>query len=114
MSAFVSPFHYADTETPAGYECGDCGASGVKLWREYQTFLSGQTLRCLDCACKAEKKKPEDLEGDSVGWMVPAVPTEEGDTFWGYSSVPQAGVEWWHRLPSSYVYSEHRWVKLIG
>lgn len=36
---------------------------------------------------------------DSIGWLVPAVPTEEDDTYWGYTSVPQPGVEWWQRLP---------------
>lgn len=36
---------------------------------------------------------------DSIGWLVPAIPTEDGDTFWGYTSVPQAGCAWWHRLP---------------
>jgi hypothetical protein len=34
------------------------------------------------------------------GWMVPAVPTEENDAYWGYSSIPQAGCEWWYHLPS--------------
>lgn len=37
---------------------------------------------------------------DTIGWRVPAVPTEEGDTFWGYTSVPDAGVQWWRRLPT--------------
>lgn len=37
---------------------------------------------------------------DTIGWRVPAVPTEDGSTFWGYTSVPQPGVEWWHRLPT--------------
>lgn len=30
-----------------------------------------------------------------------AVPTEEGDTFWGYTSVPDDGVKWWDNLPKS-------------
>lgn len=37
---------------------------------------------------------------DQIGWRVPAVPTEENDTYWGYSSVPQAGLSWWERLPT--------------
>ena len=113
-SVVVNPFHYADTGTPAGYECSDCGASGAKLWREYQTFLENQDLRCFDCACKQQKKDPATLEGDSVGWFVPAVPTEDGSSYWGYTSVPQPGVEWWHRLLCSHVYFERRWVKLAG
>ena len=37
--------------------------------------------------------------GCSIGWLVPAVPTEEGNTFWGYTSVPYQGVYWWDNLP---------------
>lgn len=37
---------------------------------------------------------------DQIGWRVPAVPTEEGDTYWSYTSVPDAGVQWWRRLPT--------------
>jgi hypothetical protein len=36
---------------------------------------------------------------DQIGWLVPAVPTEEGDTYWGYTSVPSAGCVWWFLLP---------------
>lgn len=37
---------------------------------------------------------------DQLGNLIPAVPTEEGDTFWGYTSTPDAGVAWWKSLPS--------------
>lgn len=37
---------------------------------------------------------------DQIGWRVPAVPTEDGSTFWGYTSVPDAGVRWWRDLPT--------------
>ena len=37
---------------------------------------------------------------DTIGWRVPAVPTEDGSTFWGYTSVPDAGCAWWRRLPT--------------
>ena len=33
-----------------------------------------------------------------IGWSVPAVPTKDG-SFWGYTSVPQSGVDWWSSLP---------------
>jgi len=36
----------------------------------------------------------------TTGSLVPAVPTEQADTFWGYSSVPIAGVAWWRALPT--------------
>ena len=37
---------------------------------------------------------------DQVAGRVCAVPTVEGDTMWGYTSIPQAGVQWWKRLPN--------------
>ena len=36
---------------------------------------------------------------DQIGWLVPAIPDEECETYWGYTSVPQPGCEWWYRLP---------------
>jgi hypothetical protein len=97
---------------PTSYRCGECGASGCKLWREYQTFLVHLSLYCARCAAKAQKKDISDMdqEGsytdpdgfrcDQIGWLVPAVPTQENDTFWGYTSVPQPGVMWWRGLPT--------------
>ncbi len=45
--------------------------------------------------------KIEREKTDQIGWRMPAVPTAENDTYWGYTSVPQAGCDWWHRLPST-------------
>jgi hypothetical protein len=117
--AAIAAFKYSDGAAPTGYVCTTCGASGVKLWREYQVFANHTELVCCDCAGKsqdrgkdvaridAEGRIPWDCDGqipeqrtDSIGWCVPAVPTEEGDTFWGYTSVPDAGVRWWKRLPN--------------
>jgi hypothetical protein len=93
-----------------GYVCSKCGASGVKLWR-HQTFLDHVDLMCAKCA---GEKTGVDTTGitddgkvlgthemmtDTFGFMVPAVPTYDG-TFWGYTSVPQDGVNWWRGLPS--------------
>ena len=36
---------------------------------------------------------------DQIGWYVPAVPDETLTTYYGYTSVPQPGVDWWERLP---------------
>lgn len=91
---------YASTTTPEGYVCKECGANGVRLYREYNTFLDNQVLRCTACALKDQKKTEPDQESvHSIGWLVAAVPTEDNDTYWGYTSVPQPGVEWWDRLP---------------
>jgi hypothetical protein len=68
-------------------------------------------LLCVSCAGKDQKKdistmdktgmRIDDLgqRTDQIGWLVPAVPTDEGTTFWGYTSVPQDKVDWWQDLP---------------
>jgi len=91
--------------------CNNCGAQGVKLWREYQTFLNEQTLLCSDCTGISTGKKYligqdgrawSDLMecwNDSVEFRVPAVPTDDG-TFLGFTSVPYNDVVKWRRLPN--------------
>lgn len=115
-SVKTKPLVYATSlgKTPKGYECGVCGIKGVKLWREYNTFLCYQTLYCVECGRGGEPPKYADLfkpitatewgECDQMthpkaGSLVPAVPTEDGDTYWGYTSVPSLGVVWWRSLP---------------
>lgn len=119
----IAPFDYALAAAPSGYHCGQCGAQGVKLWRDYNTFLCFQSLLCGACAC-AEQSNLERaftvtevdggkvrvtehpdrhgmnvFGGDQIGCRVPAVPTSDGSTFWGYTSVPADGVSWWFSLP---------------
>lgn len=105
---------YLSSVPPDGYKCTSCGANGRKLWREYQTCADYTELVCCDCAGKSQKTDVSRIDAngtiptegdpswrtDTIGWRVPAVPTEEGDTFWGYTSVPQLGVNWWRRLPT--------------
>lgn len=102
---------YTKHAVPDGYVCADCGAFGVKLWREYQTFLENQVLRCCKCAGKSQNKDVSSIDADGkrvdqtgcrtdqIGWLVPAVPTEDG-SYWGYTSVPAEGCIWWRRLPN--------------
>ena len=93
----IRPFEYSSTTTPEGYACS-CGAIGVRLFREYQTFLEHQRLTCAACIEK-ETGRAISRYDESVNWKVAAVPTEDGSTFWGFLSIPKDGVEWWHRLP---------------
>lgn len=102
---------YSSEKAPDWYSCAGCGAKDVKLWREYQTI--DPKLLCVCCA-ETDQKKPgisavinsdgryqsEMGATDQIGWYVPAVPDEEGSGYWGYTSVPQAGVVWWRKLPS--------------
>lgn len=101
---------YADPKVPADYSCKTCRAKGVKLWRESNSFQI--ELFCADCAGKAQNKDvstidergrrltPEGDRTDQIGWLLPAVPDEEGLGYWSYTSVPDAGVAWWRALPS--------------
>lgn len=104
--------NYEVLETPTDYKCSVCGATECKLWREYNTF--NPALFCAPCAAKKQKKgiKSINAEGmrhgricgysyiwtDQIGSYVPAVPDEEGLGYWGYTSVPETGCEWWKKL----------------
>ncbi len=113
MAELLGPVSYGGG-APTRYRCTSCGVHGVKLWREYQTIARVTTLECATCAIKSQKKTGTVDENalwddptmpgrktDQIGWRIPAVPTEDGSTFWGYSSVPGAAVVWWKRLPTS-------------
>ena len=105
---------YKSGKTPEDYKCEECGATGVKLWREYQTIATFVTLRCAKCAGKhsnvdvsrmdEQGSIPSDVlpgdKTDNIGWLVPAIPVEGQDTYWGYTSVPQEGCDWWYGLPN--------------
>jgi hypothetical protein len=89
--------NYASGTVPPDYRCASCGAHGCKLWRPYQTTMP--RLLCVVCAEQDQGDRLDTSSSDQIGWYVPAVPMEEGDGFWGYTSVPAAGVAWWKSLP---------------
>lgn len=92
--------NYKLAKTPSYYKCNRCNRKGIRLWRKYQTFLEHQCLLCVDCAEECENRKlGVPYGGDQIGWYIPAVPTIEDNTYWGYTSVPQDGVDWWYSLP---------------
>lgn len=97
----MSPFSYGD-EIPPEYKCDQCRTHGVRLYRDYQTFADATRLLCTACAETAgsEPRKVDPEHPDQIGRMVAAVPTEDGDAFWGYTSVPWRGVYWWRSLPT--------------
>ncbi len=101
------------------YQCMDCNVKGVKLWRI--AACSRIEIRCVGCAEKYAKgtfnrlwdySRNRFFDGDQMYFghtnLVPAIPDplpEESGLlpddvdWWGYTSVPQAGVVWWKRLP---------------
>lgn len=112
MSTRKMPTKYESNVAHPSYKCDGCGAHGVKLWREYQTSADRTRLLCADCA-EVDQRKAKNAEGrqgwtspysrgegDQIGWLIPAVPTAEGDAFWGYTSVPEPGCRWWKALPA--------------
>lgn len=109
----MEPLDYNSPATPKEYTCSACGAIACKLWRQYQTLADAVELLCAPCAAKDQKESiagigadgrhPSDIgmgPVDPIGWLVPAIPTEDGETYWGYTSVPQGGVDWWRGLPT--------------
>lgn len=81
---------------PENYKCRECGITGVKLWRPYQT--TPVDLLCGPCVGKKAGKEVDLSDGDQCGWHVPAVPDLQG-SWWGYTSVPAEGCAWWDALP---------------
>lgn len=112
MATNIQPFCYRPT--PAGYECGVCHQEGVKLWRVGAS--SHIQLFCARCGCaqaklditldadgkhKTEYSYTDQIYNKEAGDnLVPAVPDEDGKSWWGYSSVPEDGVRWWRSLPT--------------
>ena len=88
------------------YRC-KCGAHGVRLFRQYQTFADNVELLCQACALIDQKKTLPTQNGTSIGWLVAAVPCPpcevfgamQGQSFWGYTSTPQEACDWWYALP---------------
>lgn len=90
-------------EGKIAYKCGGCGATGVRLWRRWNAFVSHQSLACKTCSVVSELDPSTIMMrgSDQIGSRIPAVPTEENDTFWGYSSVPDDAVQWWLGMPEN-------------
>ena len=101
---------YWNESVPADYTCSHCGATSCKLWREYQT--EAPKLLCARCTAKDQDKDISSIDrdgrtknapplvgrSDSIGWYIPAVPTEWPGNYWGYTMVPRVARDWWHHL----------------
>lgn len=114
MTAKPQAFTYASQAIPSDYQCSRCKVLPLKLWRQYNTFLSHLQLLCATCIDPAVTVERNGMHKDrfgqlsdqmtdrigTTGSLVPAVPTEQADTYWGYLAVPIAGVAWWRALPT--------------
>ena len=77
-------------------KCSVCGATGVKLWREYNTFEPK-----LFCVRHAQGKEDTLLRLDRstmIGNLVPAVSDGHGD-YWGFDAIPDTEMRMWRMLP---------------
>lgn len=93
------------------YRCSSCGAEQCKLWRHYMVTASAVDLLCASCALRDQKvegmpnadgKRIDSLDEVTcrIGDLIPAIPCEDRDTFWGYSMLPSNGLRWWRSLPT--------------
>ena len=96
---------YKTRDVPDWYCCDKCGKH-AQLFRPYNIMFVQYEIETLCRSCASQKEyKPQKTKfaipnpPDQIGWYVAAVPTPTGANFWGYSSVPDDGVEWWYSLP---------------
>jgi hypothetical protein len=98
----LGPVNYTKPVTPPKYRCTGCTATGVRLWRRYEFIY------CAKCAESMERVKPtkSSTPGRSlqIGRMFAALPTEDGEAYWGYlpyiEEAPPPVLRWWRSLPT--------------
>lgn len=92
-------------------ECHKCKRSGIKLWRQYNSWII--ELTCYQCSgetraidkdggVQMDGFPPEVRTYQICGSLVPAVPVRGDDsgTYWGYTSIPEEDAKIWKRLPN--------------
>lgn len=67
--------------------CGNCGAAGVRIYRDYGMFRRPEEDRCNACLTNEER-----------GGYVPCILDEDGHA-WGYCAVPDADCQKFYALP---------------
>lgn len=102
---------YSKVETPKGYKCAPCGATGVKLWFPHMMAFP-DCLACAPCAAEKAGVSVRDIDDQgkrtgehgrrtvAIGNFDPAVPTEKGETFWVPTGAPDDACAWWYNLPT--------------
>jgi hypothetical protein len=85
------------------YKCGECGATGVRLYRPYGNFYRPESNRCN-----------KHLSEDQRGVYVPLWTSLDG-IVWGYTSVRQDAFDRFIALPENdptdWVWARYGWKK---
>ena len=103
----IKNLNYSKPLIPVDYRCDDCLKHGVRLWRQLAMKTSDTPLLCSFCAEERERSWREEnwkslfnrTFGTSIGNFVPAIPIEGQNSFWGNTSIPEKGFNWWKNLP---------------
>jgi hypothetical protein len=105
---------YQSALVPTNYKCHNCGVIGVKLWREQTASLNLLSLLCCKCSGEEQEKDVKNIDDQGrvepethgrrryqIGCRIPAIPTEDNDSYWWHSVFPEDGAQWWRRLPNT-------------
>lgn len=68
-------------------KCNKCGATGVRIYRDYGIFRRPEKDRCNDC-----------IDENHREWMVPCILDVDGSA-WGYTSVPEHACKQFYAFP---------------
>lgn len=88
------------------YQCDECGAYGVRLWRDSNVCAKDTRLLCCPCARK-DQVVHAPFRGDDIGHMVPAIPDKlpdagwklpSGAMWWTVGAISMEGATWWCSL----------------
>jgi hypothetical protein len=97
----MGPIDYASPTPPPQYHCSKCGVHGVKLWREtfaISRFFAGP-VRARSNPCPGTLiLSRRSASGACARDAKRIYTTDDGSSYWGYSSAPIRGVTWWCRL----------------
>lgn len=85
------------------YECGACGATGVRIYRPGGEFFRRATLRCAPCVRARSRPGANDREPTGtfpvqLNGHVAAVSSPSGEPY-GLTSIPRRALDAWLALP---------------
>lgn len=96
------------------YECTECKAEGVKLWRTVASCAQAIDLYCRSCAKAREVDQIKEYASFSrdtdfgIGDLLPALPTEDNESFWFVACAPPEVIDRWQALEGAATISEEK------